>query len=59
MVQSVEPRRRVHAGLNKAEVYNIAGQGDVLRRPRRDQGRSFELQRYRASGLKVTAAIVL
>jgi TnpA family transposase len=46
----VELRRRVHAGLNKARGAPI---GEI-------RDRSFEQQRYRASGLNlVTAAIVL
>ncbi len=56
----MELRRRVHAGLNKGEARNaLAGQcfstasGEI-------RDRSFEQQRYRASGLNlVTAAVVL
>ncbi|GHK90230.1 hypothetical protein ECZU17_61670 [Escherichia coli] len=48
----------MHAGLNKGEARNsLAG---VLQPPWGNQDRSFEQQRYRASGLNlVTAAIVL
>ncbi|GHL84143.1 hypothetical protein ECZU36_54270 [Escherichia coli] len=58
-LQSVELRRRVHAGLNKGEARNSLA-GGVLQPPWGNQDRSFEQQRYRASGLNpVTAAIVL
>ncbi len=58
-LQSVELRRRVHAGLNKGEARNsLAGRCSSTALEIRD--RSFEQQRYRASGLNlVTAAIVL
>jgi hypothetical protein len=51
-LQSVEQRRRVHAGLNKGKVRNALARAVFFYR--------FEKQRYRASGLiLVTAAIVL
>jgi TnpA family transposase len=49
-LQSVELRRRVHAGLNKGEARN-AGPRRVLQPPGEIRDRSFEQQRYRASGL--------
>jgi len=54
-LQSVELRRRVHAGLNKGEARAV-----FFNRLGEIRDRSFEQQRYRASGLNlVTAAIVL
>ena len=59
-LQSVELRRRVHAGLNKGRGAQRAGPRRVLQPPGEIRDRSFEQQRYRASGLNlVTAAIVL
>ncbi len=58
--QSVELRRRVHAGLNKGEARNALARAMFFNRLGEIRGRSFEQQRYRASGLNlVTAAIVL
>ena len=58
-LQSVELRRRVHAGLNKGEA-RLALARAVFYRLGEIRDRSFEQQRYRASGLNlVTAAIVL
>ncbi|WP_284146968.1 Tn3 family transposase [Escherichia coli] len=58
-LQSVELRRRVHAGLNKGEARNSLA-GVFFNRLGEIRDRSFEQQRYRASGLNlVTAAIVL
>jgi TnpA family transposase len=59
-LQSVELRRRVHAGLNKGEARNALARAVFLRRLGEIRDRSFEQQRYRASGLTlVTAAIAL
>jgi hypothetical protein len=59
-LQSVELRRRVHAGLNKGEARNALARAVFFNRPGEIRDRSFEQQRYRASGLNlVTAAIVL
>jgi hypothetical protein len=60
-LQSVELRRRVHAGLNKGEARNNAlARAVFFNRLGEIRDRSFEQQRYRASGLNlVTAAIVL
>lgn len=53
-------RRRVHAGLNKGEARNALARAVFFYRLGEIRDRSFEQQRYRASGLNlVTAAIVL
>ncbi|ECD6800100.1 TPA: Tn3 family transposase, partial [Pseudomonas aeruginosa] len=55
-----ELRRRVHAGLNKGEARNSLARAVFFNRLGEIRDRSFEQQRYRASGLNlVTAAIVL
>ncbi len=59
-LQSVELRRRVHAGLNKGEARNALARAVFFNRLGEIRDRSFEQQRYRASGLNlVTAAVVL
>jgi TnpA family transposase len=59
-LQSIELRRRVHAGLNKGEARNALARAVFFYRLGEIRDRSFEQQRYRASGLNlVTAAIVL
>ncbi|MGF6756995.1 TnpA family transposase [Paraburkholderia sp. GAS42] len=59
-LQNVELRRRVHAGLNKGEARNALARSVFFYRLGEIRDRSFESQRYRASGLNlVTAAIVL
>jgi TnpA family transposase len=59
-LQSVALRRRVHAGLNKGEARNALARAVFFYRLGEIRDRSFEQQRYRASGLNlVTAAIVL
>jgi TnpA family transposase len=59
-LQSVELRRRVQAGLNKGESRNALARAVFFNRLGEIRDRSFEQQRYRASGLNlVTAAIVL
>ncbi len=59
-LQSVELRRRVNAGLNKGEARNALARAVFFNRLCEIRDRSFEQQRYRASGLNlVTAAIVL
>ncbi len=58
-LQSVELRRRVHAGLNKGEARNALARAVFFNRLGEIRDRSFEQQRYRASGLNLlTAAIV-
>jgi hypothetical protein len=59
-LQSVELRRRVQVGLNKGEARNALARAVFFYRLGEIRDRSFEQQRYRASGLNlVTAAIVL
>jgi TnpA family transposase len=59
-LQNVELRRRVHVGLNKGEARNALARSVFFYRLGEIRDRSFEAQRYRASGLNlVTAAIVL
>ncbi|WP_407218896.1 Tn3 family transposase [Enterobacter hormaechei] len=56
----MELRRRVHAGLNKGEARNALARAVFFNRLGEIRDRSFEQQRYRASGLNlVTAAVVL
>ncbi|WP_172704198.1 Tn3 family transposase, partial [Escherichia coli] len=53
-------RRRVRAGLNKGRARNALARAGWVYRLGEIRDRSFEQQRYRASGLNlVTAAIVL
>ena len=59
-LQSVDLRRRVQVGLNKGEARNALARAVFFNRLGEVRDRSFEQQRYRASGLNlVTAAIVL
>jgi TnpA family transposase len=59
-LQDVELRRRVNAGLNKGEARNALARAVFFNRLGEMRDRSFENQRYRASGLNlVTAAIIL
>lgn len=59
-MQHVELRRRVQVGLNKGEAKNALARAVFLNRLGEIRDRSFENQRYRASGLNlVVAAIVL
>jgi TnpA family transposase len=59
-LQSVEFRRRVQVGLNKEEAKNALARAVFFNRLGEIRDRSFENQRYRASGLNlVVAAIVL
>jgi TnpA family transposase len=59
-MQNVELRRRVQIGLNKGEAKNALARAVFLNRLGEIRDRSFENQRYRASGLNlVVAAIVL
>jgi hypothetical protein len=53
-------RRRVHAGLKKGEARNALARAVFIHRLGEIRDRTFEQQRYRASGLNlVTGAIVL
>lgn len=59
-LQSVELRRRVQTGLNKGEAKNALARAVYFNRLGEIRDRSFESQRYRASGLNlVVAAIIL
>ena len=59
-LQSVELRRRVHAGLNKGEARNALARAVFFCRQGEIRDRGFEQQRHRAGGLAlVTAAIAL
>jgi TnpA family transposase len=59
-MQHIELRRRVQVGLNKGEAKNALARAVFLNRLGEIRDRSFENQRYRASGLNlVVAAIVL
>lgn len=59
-LQDTELRRRVNAGLNKGEARNALARAVFFNRLGEFRDRSFDQQRYRASGLNlVTAAIVL
>lgn len=59
-LQNVELRRRVNVGLNKGEARNALARAVFFNRLGEMRDRTFENQRYRASGLNlVTAAIVL
>lgn len=59
-MQSVDLRRRVQVGLNKGEARNALARAVFFNRIGEIRDRSFEQQRYRASGLNLlTAAIAL
>ncbi len=59
-MQNVNLRRRVQSGLNKGEAKNSLARAVFLNRLGEIRDRSFENQRYRASGLNlVVAAIIL
>jgi TnpA family transposase len=59
-LQNIDLRRRVNAGLNKGEARNALARAVFFNRLGEMRDRSFENQRYRASGLTLlTAAIVL
>jgi len=57
-LQSVDLRRRVHVGLNKSEARNALARAVFLCRLGEIRDRSFEQQRYRASGLTLVAAAI-
>lgn len=59
-LQDPDLRRKVTAGLNKGEARNTLARAVFFNRLGEIRDRSFEQQRYRASGLNlITAAIVL
>jgi TnpA family transposase len=57
-MQSVELRRRVQVGLNKGEAKNALARAVFLNRLGEIRDRSFENQRYRASGLNLAVAAI-
>src|SRR5690242_3933730 len=60
MLENPALRRRVSAGLNKGEAKNALARAVFFNRLGELRDRSFENQRYRASGLNlVVAAIIL
>jgi TnpA family transposase len=59
-LRDVELRRRIHVGLNKGEARNALARAVFFNRLGELRDRTYENQRYRASGLNlVVAAIVL
>ena len=58
-LQSVGLRRRAHAGLNKGEARNALARAVFFYRLGEIRDRSFEQQRYRASGLNLVMAAIL
>jgi TnpA family transposase len=58
-MQNVELRRRVQIGLNKGEAKNALARAVFLNRLGEIRDRSFEHQRYRASGLNVVVAAII
>ena len=54
-IQSPDLRRRVQVGLNKGESRNALARAVFFNRLGEIRDRSFEQQRYRASGLNVSA----
>ena len=57
-MQHVELRRRVQSGLNKGEARNALARAVFLNRLGEIRDRSFENQRYRASGLNLLVAAI-
>ena len=57
--QNVELRRRVQIGLNKGEAKHALARAVFLNRHGEVRDRSFETQRYRASGLNLVVAAIL
>ena len=53
-LQNTELRRRVHVGLNKGEAKKALAKAVFFNRLGEMRDRSFENQRYRASGLNQT-----
>jgi TnpA family transposase len=58
-MQNPELRRRVQIGLNKGEARNALARAVFLNRLGEIRDRSFENQRYRASGLNLTVAAII
>ncbi len=58
-LQNVELRRRVQVGLNKGESKNALARAVFFNRLGELRDRSFENQRYRASGLNLVVAAIV
>lgn len=58
-MQNVELRRRVQIGLNKGEAKNALARAVFFNRLGEMRDRSFENQRYRASGLNIVVASII
>jgi TnpA family transposase len=58
-MQNVELRRRVQIGLNKGEAKNALARAVFFNRLGEMRDRSFENQRYRASGLNIVVAAII
>ena len=58
-LQNPALRRRVNAGLNKGEARNALARAVFFNRLGEIRDRSFENQRYRASGLNLVVAPLL
>ena len=58
-MQNVELRRRVQIGLNKGEAKNALARAVFFNRLGEIRDRSYENQRYRASGLNLVVAAIL
>src|SRR6202022_4935823 len=52
-------RRRAHAGLNKGEARNALARAVFFHRLGEIRDRTFENQRYRASGLNLAVAAII
>jgi TnpA family transposase len=57
-MEDPSPRRRVTAGLNKGEARNSLARAVFFNRLGEIRDRSFENQRYRASGLNLVVAAI-
>jgi TnpA family transposase len=55
----MKSRRRVHVGLNKGEAKNALAKAVFFNRLGEMRDRSFENQRYRASGLNLVVAAII
>jgi TnpA family transposase len=58
-LESVELRRRVHVGLNKGEARNALARAVFFNRLGELRDRTYENQRYRASGLNLLVAAIV
>src|SRR5208282_5367979 len=57
-LQNPALRRRVNAGLNKGEARNALARAVFFNRLGETRDRSFENQRYRASGLNLVVVVI-